>query len=279
VRTASSTRARATWIVLHLLLIALAVTCIVPFYSMVVDATHGSIEIASGLQLLPGTQFLANYNRLMGVINIWDGFLHSLLIAVTGTAASLYFSALAGFGFSKYRFKGSGPLFGIVLATMMIPGQLGIVGFFKLISSFHLLNTYWPLIVPSIANAFAIFFLRQICEATVPDELLEAARIDGAGELRIFHTIVLPLLVPALATLAVFLFISKWNSFLEPLILIFDNSKQTLPVMVAMTKGQFTTDYGAQYVGVVISVVPVLLLFAAASRRVISGITIGAVKG
>ncbi|MDQ2741369.1 MAG: ABC transporter permease subunit, partial [Chloroflexota bacterium] len=129
------------------------------------------------------------------------------------------------------------------------------------------------------SSAFLIFFFRQICEASVPNELLDAARIDGAGELRIFHRIVLPLLTPGLATMGIFTFIAGWNSFLMPLIIIFDNSKQVLPVMVALTKGQFSTDYGAQYVGVVVSVVPILIVFAVLSRRIIGGITVGALKG
>ncbi|HVX43897.1 MAG TPA: carbohydrate ABC transporter permease [Mycobacteriales bacterium] len=266
-------------IAIYAFLTVLAVLCLVPFYSMLINSSHTSTDISTKLLLLPGSDFLDNYHQLMGTINIWQGFLHSILIAVTSTLLALYFSALAAFGFAKYRFKGRNFLFVFVLGTMMIPGQLGIIGFFKLMNTFHFLNTYYPLILPSIANAFAIFFLRQICDSSVPDELLEAGRIDGAGELRMFHTIVLPLLGPSIATLSIFTFISKWNSFLEPLIIIFDNAKQTLPVMVAMTKGQFTTNFGAQYVGVVISVLPVLIVFAVASKRVISGITVGSLKG
>jgi len=268
-----------TNVVVYLFLSLLALTCLIPFYSMIIDATHTSIEIATGFWASPGPYFVANYNRLIGLVNIWQGFLHSLYVATFSTVLSLYFSALAGYGFSKYSFKGKGFLFSFVLATMMIPGQLGIIGFFHLMNKMHLLNTYWPLILPSISSAFLIFFFRQICEASVPNELLDAARIDGAGELRIFHRIVLPLLTPGLATMGIFTFIAGWNSFLMPLIVIFDNSKQVLPVMVALTKGQFSTDYGAQYVGVVVSVIPILIVFAVLSRRIIGGITVGALKG
>lgn len=278
VKIPSRKGAYAIRIGIYALLVSLAAICLLPFYSMLIASTHGSDEISSQLLLLPGNQFLDNYHRLIGTINVWKGFLHSLYITVTSTVLALYFSALAAYGFSKYPFKGRGFLFGFVIATMMIPSQLGIIGFFKQMSMLNLLNTYWPLILPSIANAFGIFFLKQICDSAVPRELLESARIDGASELHIFHRIVLPLLVPSLATLGIFLFISKWNSFLEPLIIIFDNEKQTLPVMVAMTKGQFRTDYGAQYVGVLISVVPILAVFAAASKRIIGGISVGALK-
>lgn len=264
---------------IYLFLILLALTCLIPFYSMIIDATHSSIEISTGFQGLPGNQLGANYSRLIGIVNIWAGFLHSLLIAVAATALTLYFSAMAGYGFAKYSFRGRGFFFAFVLATMMIPGQLGIVGFFEEMNGMRLLNSYWPLIIPAIANAFVIFFFRQMCESSIPAELLDAARIDGAGELRIFHRIVLPLLTPALATMGIFTFIGNWNSFMLPLIIIFDDAKQTLPVMVMLTKGQFSTDYGAQYVGVVISVVPIIIVFAILSRKIIGGITVGALKG
>jgi multiple sugar transport system permease protein len=264
---------------IYALLIGLALLCLIPFYSMIIASTHDSNAISTQLLLLPSDQFMTNYNRLIDIVNIWRGFLHSLYITVTSVTLALYFSALAAYGFAKYAFRFRTFLFAFVLATMMIPGQLGIIGFFKFMGTLDLLNTYWPLILPSIANAFAIFFLRQVCDSSVPDELLEAARLDGASEFAIFHRMVLPLLGPSIAALAIFLFISKWNSFLEPLIIIFNDEKQTLPVMVALTKGQFRTDYGAQYVGVVVSVIPIVVLFALASRRIISGVTVGALKG
>lgn len=263
---------------IYAVLLVLAAVCVLPFYSMIVAATYDSNSIATRLLLVPGPALAANYSRLIGVINIWWGFAHSLLIATVATLLTLYFSALAGFGFSKYPFRGRSLLFALVLATMMIPGQLGIIGFFNLMATFRLLNSYWPLILPSAANAFVIFFLRQICDASIPTELLDAARIDGAREPQIFHRLALPLLLPALATMGIFVFIGQWNSFLMPLIIIFDNAKQTLPVMVSMTQGQFSTDYGAQYVGVLISVVPILIVFSLLSKRIISGVTVGALK-
>ncbi|MDP9352370.1 MAG: carbohydrate ABC transporter permease [Chloroflexota bacterium] len=278
-RTLAAPRLRPSRLGIYAGLIALAAACLLPFYSMIISSTHENNDISTKLLLLPGDSFLENYRRLIGTINIWRGFLQSLLVALSSTVLALYFSALAGYGFAKYPFRGRQYMFAFVLGTMMIPGQLGIIGFFKLMGNFNMLNTYWPLILPSIANAFAIFFLRQVSDSSVPNELLDSARIDGASELQIFHRLALPMLTPSLATLGIFLFISKWNSFLEPLIIIFDNEKQTLPVMVAMTQGQFATDYGAQYVGIVIAVIPIVIFFALASRRVISGITAGALKG
>jgi multiple sugar transport system permease protein len=260
-------------------LILVAFVCLLPFYSMLVSATHTNTDIARKLLLLPGDQFLENYNRLVSRVPIWRGFLNSVFVTTTSVALLLYFSALVAFGFSKYRFKGSQVLFLIVLGTLMIPGQLGIIGFFKLMGTFGMLNTYWPLILPSIANAFGVFFMKQMCDATIPDEVMDAARIDGCGELRLFHRIALPMLVPALATLGIFSVVSRWNDFLMPLIIIFDNEKQLLPVMIAYTKGQFSTDFGAQYVGILLSVIPILVVFSIASKKIMSGITAGSLKG
>jgi multiple sugar transport system permease protein len=264
---------------IYALLILLTALCVLPFYSMVIASTHSDTVISTQLNLTPGARFWSNYGRLMERVNIWRGFLNSSVITVSATTLVLYFSALCAFGFSKYTFRGSGLLFSFVLATLMIPGQLGIVGFFKMMEVFRLLNTYWPLILPSVANAFGIFFLKQICDSSVPDELLDAGRIDGAGELQLFHRVVFPLLVPAVATLGIFTFIGKWNEFFMPLIILFDNEKQPLPVMIAYTRGQYATEYGAQYVGIVLSVIPILLVFSFASKRIISGVTVGALKG
>jgi multiple sugar transport system permease protein len=246
---------------------------------MIITSTHTNSDIARKLLLVPGSEFVNNYSRMMDTVNIWRGFVNSLLIAVTSTVLTLYFSALAGYGFSKYQFRGKNILFLIVLGTMMIPGQLGIIGFFKLMDIFHMLNTYWPIILPSISNAFGIFFMKQISDSTVPMEIIESGRIDGSGELNTFHRLVIPLLIPAIATLGIFSFIGKWNDFLTPMIILFDNELQPLTVMIASIKSQFSSDFGAQYVGIVISVVPILIFFSIASKKIISGVTAGALKG
>ncbi|CAI6080070.1 carbohydrate ABC transporter permease [Cohnella sp. JJ-181] len=264
---------------LYLLLAAVTFICLVPFYSMLITSTHANSDIASKLLLWPGTELANNYDRLVGSVNIWRGFANTVFIAVTGTLLNVYFAALAGFGFSKYRFRYRGFLFLFVLGTMMIPGQLGIIGFYKVMSMLQLTDTYWPLLLQSLYNAFGIFLMRQFADASIPDEIIESGRIDGCGEFRIFHRIVLPLMGPAIATLAIFSFIGKWNDFLTPMIILFDNDKQTLPVMIASVKSAFSSDFGAQYVGIAISVIPLLVFFAFMSKQIISGVAAGAVKG
>lgn len=265
--------------VLYLLLAIVTFVCLVPFYSMLITSTHANADIASRLLLWPGRELGHNYERLIGSVNIWRGFANTLFISVTATILNVYFAALAGFGFSKYRFRYRGFLFLFVLGTMMIPGQLGIIGFYKVMSMLQLTDTYWPLLLQSLYNAFGIFLMRQFADASIPDEIIESGRIDGCGELRIFHRIVLPLMGPAIATLAIFSFIGKWNDFLTPMIILFDNDKQTLPVMIASVKSAFSSDFGAQYVGIAISVIPLLVFFSLMSRQIISGVAAGAVKG
>jgi multiple sugar transport system permease protein len=265
--------------ILYLFLIAVAATCLLPFYSMIITSTHANSDIARKLLLIPGDQFLDNYARLKESVNIWRGFGNTVLITVTSTIINVYFAALAGYGFSKYNFKYKNVLFLFVLGTMMIPGQLGIIGFFKLMDTLNMLNTYWPLILPSIHNAFGIFLMRQFADSSVPTEIIESGRMDGYGEWQIFNRIVLPIMSPGLATLGIFAFIGKWNDFLTPMIVLFDNNLQTLPVMIASLKSQFTSDFGAQYVGIVIAVVPILVFFSFMSKRIIDGVAAGAVKG
>ncbi len=264
---------------LYLFLLVIALTCLIPFYSMIMTSTHANSDIARRLLVVPGDQFLVNYERLIDTVHIWRGFANSIFISVVSTAIGLYFAALGGYGFAKYNFKHKNILFVAVLGTMMIPGQLGIIGFYKLMDTFHMLNTYWPLILPSISSAFGIFFLRQIADSSVPTEIMESGRIDGYGELRIFHRLVIPLMIPGIATLGILNFIGSWNEFLTPMIILFDNQLQTLPVMIASVKSQFTSDFGAQYVGVVISTIPILIVFSIMSKKVISEIAAGAVKG
>ncbi|TCN01870.1 carbohydrate ABC transporter membrane protein 2 (CUT1 family) [Paenibacillus sp. BK033] len=265
--------------VMYLFLILVALTCLVPFYSMFITSTHANSDIARSLLFWPGDQFMDNYDRLISTVHIWRGFANTIFITVTFTCLNLYFAALAGYGFSKYNFRFRGGLFLFVLGTMMIPGQLGIIGFYKLMNALHMLNTYWPLILTGIRDAFGIFLLKQIADSSVPNEIIESGRIDGYGELRIFHKLILPLMAPGLATLGIFSFIGKWNDFLTPMIILFNNDLQTLPVMIASVKSQFSSDFGAQYVGIVISVVPILVFFSFMSKRIISGVAAGAVKG
>ena len=266
-------------IFLYLALAILAILCFLPFYIMIINATHTNSEIATTLSLKPGTAFMANYNRLLQSQPIWRGLLNSLIIASSVTVVSGYFSALTAYGFSKFKFKGNTILFWILLATMMIPTQLGMIGLFQLVKNLNLLDSYWPLIVPSIASPAAVFFIKGYTDGAVSNSLIEAARIDGCSEFRIFNSIVLPLIFPSVATMSIFTFISTWNNFLIPLILLFDPKKFTLPIMVMLARGTYQTEYGAVFAGIAISIVPIMIAFIFLSKKIVGGLTIGGVKG
>ena len=265
----------------YLILLAVAVVCFFPFYAMLMGSTHDNLAITTTLTLAPGDHFMENYNRMMQNKDIWGGFRNSMILAIINTALCLYFSALTGYAFAKFNFKGKNALFTVIMVVMMLPGQLGVIGFFQLIRDMKLLNSYIPLVVPAISNCFAVFFFKQYIESGLPNEMIEAALIDGCNEIKIYHTIVLPCVGAALVTQGVMSFIGNWNSYLNPLIILTETRKMTLPVLLASIKsGGGSADYGAQYVGILISVAPLLIIFTFANKVIMEKIAIGAaVKG
>ncbi|WP_298845343.1 carbohydrate ABC transporter permease [Clostridium sp.] len=182
-------------------------------------------------------------------------------------------------GFSKFGFKANKILFWVLLATMMIPTQLGMIGLFQLVKKLGLLDSYWPLIIPAIATPASVFFIKGYTDGAISRSLIEAARIDRCSELKIFNRIVLPLIFPSVATMSIFTFIQTWNNFLIPLILLFDPNKFTLPIMVMLARGTYKTEYGAVFTGVAISIVPIMIAFIFLSKKIVGGLTVGGVKG
>ncbi len=264
--------------VIYVFLVFLLLLSVVPFYLVVINATHSSFDIVTKLNLLPGKSTAENYETMQSHVNIWRGFFNSLCIAVPYTAFTGYFGALTAFGFAKYRFKGRNVLFGVVLASMMIPTQVSMIGFYQLNLKLHLLNSYIPFAVMGIANASAVFFLRGIIAQTIPKSLMEAARLDGCSEFMIFNRIVLPCITPGVATMCIFNFVSCWNNYMGPLIIMTDSDKYTMPVMIAMIKGLYLTNYGAMYLAIAISIVPIIIVYCFFSKYIINGLTVGAEK-
>ena len=266
--------------IVYVFAFGIAVTACYPFFVMIISSTHDSYDIVARANVLPGTHFAENYARLTQNIDLYRGIANSLFLAVVVTAVQCYFTVLAAYGFSKFEFKGKNFLFSVVMVAMMLPGQLGIIGFYKEIQAMNLLNSYIPLVIPTIANCFAVFFYKQFMDGAIPNELLEAAVMDGCGELKMYHRIVLPLMLPALVTQGVMTFIGSWNSYLNPLIILNDKEKFTLPLMIATVRDSTHADYGAQYVGMLVSVIPMVIVFCFASRVIMEKISIGAaVKG
>ena len=266
--------------IVYVFAFGIAVTAFYPFFVMIISSTHDSYDIVARANVLPGTHFAENYARLTQNIDLYRGIANSLFLAVVVTAVQCYFTVLAAYGFSKFEFKGKNFLFSVVMVAMMLPGQLGIIGFYKEIQAMNLLNSYIPLVIPTIANCFAVFFYKQFMDGAIPNELLEAAVMDGCGELKMYHRIVLPLMLPALVTQGVMTFIGSWNSYLNPLIILNDKEKFTLPLMITTVRDSTHADYGAQYVGMLVSVIPMVIVFCFASRVIMEKISIGAaVKG
>lgn len=260
-------------------LIALTIACIIPFLMMIINATRSNEEVLSGFSLIPGNSLAENYAALSSYVNIWSGFKNSLIIAVLVTVLSGYFSAMTAFGFAFYQFKGKNVLFVFMLVMMMIPGQLGLIGFYELSKNLGLLDSFIPLIVPAIASPFTVFFVRQYLQTVMHPSLIEAARMDGASEMRIFHTIALPMMMPAIATMSIFTFIGSWNNYIMPLVLLFSPEKYTLPVLMGFLKGsQVAENLGSLYLGIAISVVPIMIAFLFLSKYIVSSISAGAVK-
>ncbi len=265
---------------LSFICLLVALTAFYPFFVMVISSTHDSFNIVSKINLLPGGNLIANYMRLTKNMNIMVGIRNSIFLSVMVTIVETYFTVLTAYAFAKFRFKGRGFLFGVILVFMMLPGQLGVIGFYKEVQAMNLMDSYIPLIVPTIANSFAVFFYKQYMDTSVPNEMIEAAIVDGCKEIQIFHQIVIPLVKPAMVTQAVLTFIGTWNSYLNPLILLNDKSKFTLTLMIATGRDATHADYGAQYLGMVISVIPAVIIFCVGSKTIMEKISIGAaVKG
>ena len=228
--------------------------------------------------IVPQKATLAQYRELFVRLDIGRAFFSSAVVATLVTVFSVFFSSMAGYAFGKLRFRGRERMFGILLIALVIPPQVGMLPLFLLMKELHLVNTYWGVIIPSLSTVFGIFLIRQFM-LSVPMELLEAARIDGASEFRIYWSIILPLARPILATLATFMFMSTWNDFMWPLIILSDQSHYTLPVAIASLVGEHALDVELMMAGSVITVMPVLVLFVVLQRYYIQGLMMGSVKG
>ncbi|MFA5014095.1 MAG: carbohydrate ABC transporter permease [Actinomycetota bacterium] len=269
---------RINIVFLFIFLIILAVICYIPFYIMIINGTRTTTQINMGISLLPGTGTAENYIKMQQSMNIWRGFLNSILIAVPSTLFAGYFGALTAYAFSKFKFRGNRILFWLVLATMMIPTQLGLVGYYQLAGKLHLIDTLWAIILPAIANAGTVFFLKMYIDANVNDTLLEAARIDGSNEFYIFNRIVFPIITPGVAMMSILNFVAYWNNYITPLALLNTKDKFPLPILIALVKGTYKQNIGSQYLAVGISIIPIIISFMFFSRYIISGVAAGAIK-
>ncbi len=256
-----------------------ALVMLTPFYFMFVFATHARVEI---FQLPPpllfGDDLADNMAILVGQIPFWRNLGWSLYVAIISTALTLLFCSMGGYAFAMYEFRYKKTLFGLVAGIMMLPSFLGMIPTFLIMDALGWINEPRALYVPAAASAFGIFLMRQFIASSVPRELVEAARMDGCGEFRIYWSIVLPLLGPALGVLGLIAFIASWNNFVGALVVLRTSEMYTLPLALRSMQNPVNTEWGAMMAGAAIATAPLLVVFIFASRRLIDGLTAGAIK-
>jgi multiple sugar transport system permease protein len=269
---------RLETILVHGALVVASVATLLPLLWMVAASLMPAGEASTvPPRWLPSAPTLAHYRDLVARLDLARAFANSLAIAVVTTVVSVTLNALAGYGFARFAFPGRDRLFALLVLALVIPGQLGMLPLFLMLRELGLVNTYLGVLVPGLASIFGIFLVRQYALG-IPQSVLDAARVDGAGELRIFWSVVVPLCRPVLVTLALFTFMGTWNDFLWPLIVLSDTRLQTLPVALANLLGEHVQDTELMMAGAVVTVLPVVAVFLALQRSYIEGIATGSVK-
>jgi len=256
----------------------LCVVClfsVFPFYFMIVGSTNLSVDIVKG-RLFFGTHLIENFKTLASTVKLGNAFWNSLRNALANTVASLFVCSLAGYGFQIYRDKGKDTLMGLLLLSMMVPFAALMVPLFRMFSQARLLDTTIGFILPTISTAFLIFFFRQSAES-FPMETVQAARVDGLGELGIFFRIFVPIMAPTFSAAAIVTFMSAWNNYLWPLIIMQSQESQTMPLLITGLTAGYTTDYGILMLSVTITTLPTLILFFTQQKRFVEGV-LGSVK-
>ena len=270
-------------VVVYGILLFLSFLCLFFFYLMFINASRSNAQLQAGFTLIPGGNALKNF------VNAWHdtnisipiGMKNSFIVASLSAILTSYFSALTAYGTYVYDFRFKKVIHLFILAIMMIPSQVSAVGFIQLAFKYHLTNKLWMLIIPSIAAPSVYFYMRQYLEATLPLEMVEAARIDGSNEFKIFNQIVLPIMKPAIAVQMIFSFVGSWNNYFMPALLLNDIQKKTVPVMIAtLRSADFTKfDMGKVYMLMVMAILPVMVIYVILSKSIIKGVTSGSVKG
>ncbi|HTR97918.1 MAG TPA: carbohydrate ABC transporter permease [Candidatus Acidoferrales bacterium] len=266
-------------IALHALLVVGALLTLAPLLWMV-SASFMPTGQANTFPppLLPSRPTLEHYFDLFTRLNLARTFANSVVVTLGITLSSLVVNSMAGYAFAKLRFRGRDAIFRVLVAAMVIPAQVGMMPLFLMVKGLGLVNTPWGVMIPGLAGVFGIFMIRQFA-LSIPDELLDAARIDGASEFRIYWTVVLPVLRPILVTMATFSVLSAWNDFMWPLIVLSDDRRYTLPVALASLVGEHVQDTELMMAGSVLTVLPVLIVFLVMQRSYVRGVLMGSVKG
>ena len=268
-------------ILAYIVLVILAFLCLIWFYVLFINATRSHNQLSMGFTPIPGAYLVENMTNLFnGPTPVVRGMINSLIIAASSAFLCVYFSTMTAYGIHAYEFKGKNAIFTFILAIMMIPTQVSALGFIRLMGRMKLTDTYIPLIVPAIAAPVTFFYMKQYMESNLPGSLLEAARIDCASELKIFNTIVLPLMKPAIAVQAIFTFVSSWNNYFTPNLIISSKMKKTLPILLAELRNSDWKmfDMGQVYAMIAFAIFPVIVVYFLLSKYIVGGVTAGGVK-
>ncbi len=262
--------------------IFLAILSLMPFIIMIINSTRSTYEIQQhAVSFIPSKYFLSNLKILGGKsFNPLRGFLNSIILSVSITGVALYFSTLTAYALVMYDWKLKNAFFSFIMAIMMIPATITIIGFYQMVYKIHMTNKFIMLILPAIASPSLVFFMRQYMKPSVSRSLVESARIDGAKEFFTFNAIVLPIMKPALATQAIFSFVNSWNDLFRPLVLLTKQDKYTMPIMVSLLKGDiYKTEFGSIYLGLTLTALPLIVVYFILSKYIVAGVALGSVKG
>jgi len=272
---------RTMKIIIYVVSISLAILSVMPFWIMIVNATRSTTEIQQhAISLIPSNYMMNNLKILLGKsFNPIVGFMNSLIISIGATLLAIYFSSLTAYAQVAYNWKLRNAFFSFIMVVMMIPAQITMIGFYQMVYKIHMTNRLSMLILPAIAAPTCVFFMRQFMIPVLHIDVVNSARIDGAKEFFIFNKIVLPMMKPAIATQAIFSFVTNWNSLFLPMILLTKQEKYTMPVMVSLLKGDiYKTEYGSIYLGLALTVLPLLIVYFLLSKYIIAGVALGGVK-
>ncbi len=269
-------------IIAYVVLILVSFLCLFWFYALFINATRSNGELSRGFSLLPGSALVKNWNSMIHcALPVMNSMKNSLIISLCASALCSYFSIMTAYGIHAYCFPGRKMFYTVMIGFMMIPRQVTALGFISIVDKMHMMDTFWPLILPEIASPIVFYYMIKYMESTLPMSLVEAARIDGATELFVFNRIVLPLMKPAFAVQMIFKFVESWNNYFIPALILHEDSKKTMPIVISLLRsGDYANfDNGLIYMVIAFSILPSIVIYLCLSRFIISGITSGGIKG
>lgn len=281
-RKSSGIGIHARRVLAYIVLIFISILCLFWFYVLFVNATRSHAQIQLGFSALPSGEFMNNWVHLMHSSQpVWNGLFNSVIVAAFSAVLTTYFSCMTAYAIHVYHFKLKNVMFTFILMIMMIPTQVTALGFYRLMMDWNLMDSFIPLIVPAIAAPVVFFYMKQYMDSSLPLEIVEASRIDGEGEFKTFNMMILPIMKPAIAVQAIFAFVQSWNNYFIPSLLLTENKKKTLPILIAQLRSAdfLKKDMGQVYMMIAFSIFPVIVVYLLLSKHIVQGVALGSVKG